>query len=448
MAQAMPLPLPWAKRMKAARPSALLALALFLMCLIFSVNAVKIGLAILPARTLFLLASGGIIFVTQPLTMGQAVRECRRALFVIAAVAILGVTVSYAAGAPMADVFRQILEIHLQAAIGLVVAYALCLLFGPRPVVTMFLIAYAISAVFALGQAIGLDAAWQARAAIGAISGDSPITRIAYETRYRALGLSFSPVLFATQSCLVFAACYCWRLSQEKATKTGLDPAILICLLAVAAMCAVTGNRSPLLGMAAFLFVYILVRNPRLAIIVMPALLMGALFMQPVLDSLAEWGVRVATTGDSSSEGRATLQKYGWFLFGNRPLGYGLTFESTQYWQLFSNEVIYDDNPMSIRNWALHNYYLIILNKYGAFAFAIVPFILPFTRRGWMILLGFIPYIIHIYFHNDGPMQGDFLIFFVIAACIATARQTRPDAPPSPTAKRPWRRAFGQEAAT
>lgn len=425
-----------------------LAFALFAITVMLSINAVKLAVGPLPVRTLTLLASGGTILVANSHALGKAWRETSRALLVIVLAALLGIVVSLVARIPGGEIIQQLIEIHVQALIGIVVAYALILRYGPKPILIAFLAAYGFSALFAIGQALGIDLAWQARAMIGRITHDNETTQIAYVTRYRALGLSYSPVLFATQTCLAVVAFFCLRLVSPSRPSQGMDWLLLGGCFIFGLLSMATGNRSPLLGIVIFIVIYCMIRGARLLLAFLPLVLIAGMAAQPMMSSLDNAGVRVASTDDGSAEGRSTLRRYGIFLLTQRPIGYGLTFDSTQHWQSFAHQVRYRANPMAIRQWALHNYYLMILGKYGLFLIALLALLIPTRRASLFLGLAFVPYMVHIFYHNDGPLQGDFLIFYILAGVVWLARH--PERWTGTTALetrvKPWRRAFAQQA--
>jgi hypothetical protein len=124
--------------------------------------------------------------------------------------------------------------------------------------------------------------------------------------------------------------------------------------------------------------------------------------------------LRIGETDDGSAVGRTVLQVYGLLLFFARPIGYGLTFDSTEHWVGFWKYLKDFDNAHAITAYALHNYFLMMINKYGfpiLFLAAAVSWRL--ARYKWS-LLGFIPYLVQIFFHNDGPLMADFLIWYII----------------------------------
>ncbi|HEX8382190.1 MAG TPA: O-antigen ligase family protein [Sphingomonas sp.] len=435
-----------------ARPGPLhwCALALFAVTAILSIAAVRLSIGPLPIRIATLLASGACLALADAGRFRDAVGRSWRLIAVVAAVATLGVVVSILASAPPADLAQQVIEIHVQAIMSAVIAYALVLHFGVGPVLGCFLGAYALSAVVALGQVLGVDPAWEARAAIGRLMRDPVLTQHWYVSRERALGLSFSPVHFGTQTCLALAASTFLRFARAGVDARRLDWTLVGITCLLVALAAVTGNRSPLLGMLLFLIIYGLITAPRLVLIALPLLLLAAIALPLLLDDLSQAGVRVAETEDGSSAGRATLRAFGWFLIGQRPIGYGLTFDSVEHWASFAHRSIYMDNPLTYRQWAIHNYYLNVMAKYGVLIVGIAAFILPRNRVQAWLWLGFVPYLVHIFYHNDGPMQGDFLIFFILPAALFLASRS-PGVGGERSARaasgRSWRRAFAEPVA-
>jgi O-antigen ligase len=161
----------------------------------------------------------------------------------------------------------------------------------------------------------------------------------------------------------------------------------------------------------------------------------------PLMSALENSSVRVASTEDGSAEGRATQRYYGMRLLSDRPLGYGLAFESTEHWAPYADEVIYMSNPMTIRNFALHNYFLMMLNKYGVMMLALLLLLVPRSRSEALCWAGFVPYGVHIFYHNDGPLQGDFFIWYLLPL-FAIANSAMSARPPIEGAVRPWSRTY------
>ena len=418
------------------------AYGLFLVSTILSICAVKVGVGGLPFRMWTLLGATGLLVVACPATVGRALRETRTLTLLVLVVAAIGVIVSLIAHAPPAYIARQLIEAHAQAIVAVVIGYTLMLRFGLPRVLAAVLIAFAITAAFAAAQALHVPGAWILRERIAAISNDSIFNLPGYDPRERPMGMSYTPVLFATQTCIALACWFYIRLWRGSWQSRRFDWSIFAVAALLIALSAMTGNRSPLLGIGVFLLVFTLVSRPKLTGLVLPSALLALGALTLGADTLGETGLRVAKS-NSSSENRGTLRAYGYYLVAQRPIGYGLTFDSTTKWSEFYQQTIYMPNPDSIRNWALHNYYLNFLTKYGILILFILPWLLPRRREQLILWLAFVPYVIHIFFHNDGPLQGDTLSFYLFAAATMllkrrelfqdTAAKERPN---------PWRRAF------
>lgn len=419
-----------------------LAYGLFAVSTILSICAVKLGVGGLPFRMWTLLAAAGLLVIAAPATVARALRETRSLLLLVVVIAIIGTVVSLIAKTPPAAVARQLVEAHAQALVAVVIGYALMLRFGLPRVLAAILVAFAITALFAAAQAFHVPGAWALRDRVAAMSNDSIFNFTFYDPHQRPMGMSYTPVLFATQTCLALACWFYIRLWRGSWRSRRFDWSIIGVSLLLLALSAITGNRSPLLGIGVFLLVFTIVRHPRLTGLVLPAALLALAALTFSADSLSDTGLRVART-NSSSENRSTLRSYGYFLFQRRPIGYGLSFDSTTKWPLFYQQTIYMPNPDSIRNWALHNYYLNVLTKYGILILFILPWLIPRRREQVILWLGFLPYVIHIFFHNDGPLQGDTLSFYVFAAAALMLKRKELFQEDKPRERpTPWRRAF------
>lgn len=428
-------------------PLAWLIYLLFAAGLALSICAVKLSVGGVPFRAMCFFGAAGLLVLTDARGLIEDMYRARQILLLITAFAILGFFVSVAVGTGVGSTLHQIIEIHVQALITTMLAFAVTRWVGVGPVVVAFVAPVMLSGVFAIAQALGLDAAWQARALIGRLMHDPELTQDFYVRRYRALGLSYSPVHLGTQACLAFAAVLAWRLWRNPKLMSALDIPLLIMLVICAVFCIASGNRSPLLGFVAFFIIYGLIAEPRRVLLVLPLLMIVTIAGVELMSVLADEGARFAQTDDGSAEGRATLAKYGRELILDRPLGYGLHFNSTDHWQNYAHSVIYDENSMAIRRWPPHNYLIMILAKYGILAIPLAFLAFPRRRLGWIGWLAFIPYGVHVYFHNEGPLQSDNLIWSLIPAFIlvidrlAAAQPVRVDT-------RPWTRAVRARTGT
>ncbi len=73
----------------------------------------------------------------------------------------------------------------------------------------------------------------------------------------------------------------------------------------------------------------------------------------------------------------------------------------------------------------LHNYVLSMINIYGVGILILVPLAIKLLIRTSVYLIFFIPYAVHILFHNSGPFYSDTIIWFVIAAIGVAAAQNQ-----------------------
>ena len=390
-------------------------LALMAISLFTAMNAVKLGVAGLPFRTFTVPLGVALVLLVRPGLIVDAVTELKRPLFLVLLFLLLGLGVSFVARNPPAAVFQLVIEAHVQAALTLVLVGVAWRLTSPRLVMLIFLGSFTLSALTSIFQFLGLDFAWGMRAFIGRLSNDPPITQSFYLDRWRALGLAFNPVILGTQACVAFAGFFAYRLwVTEGAILRRIDTQLML-MLAFCALVAITaGNRSPLLGFALFFLVYSAIAAPRVFAVALPLMLLVGTMAAGILAYLEDAGLRVADTNDSSAEGRPTLFRYGWQLFLDRPLGYGVVASSMNYAAGYSDLVRYMENPLVIRHYTLHNYFLLMLTQYGIGFVLLALLAIPRERRTWWGLLAFVPYIAHIAFHNAGPFLGDFLIWYVL----------------------------------
>jgi len=397
-----------------ASPAASFALlALFGVTMLLSVAAVRWVVGGIPVRLMFAVLLAGILVLRDPRAPVSILRHHARAVWIICAFAVLGLAVSLANGAPIAGVMRQIAEIHVQALLALFVGSALIRATSAKAVCGVFLVVVGLSAAVAAAQFLGTELAWDARRTLGVIQKDGPLNQVFYVRRDRPMGLSFSPVHLGTQACLAFAAYFILR-ARETGFLSRARMTVFMAIALVALACVVSGNRSPLLGIVAFFFLYLALVNRLLFLVACAGAIVVIPSWQVLQEALVQAGLRIAETGDGSSEGRLTLASYGWQLFVDRPTGYGLTFNSTLFWSDYWEYVQYAPNSQSVKNYALHNYFLQILNKYGIGSLFIALILAPLSKRDWLVVLAFVPYILHIAFHNDGPMQADFLFWYVL----------------------------------
>jgi hypothetical protein len=375
-----------------------------------SVVMVLVAVAGIPIRAVFGVCILGYLALAHPAEFAVSLTKQRTTLLIILGFAILGTVVSLLNGSAAAAVGRQILEIHVQAAVNLLVAATVLEVCGPRTILYTFLAVIGLSALVAIPQALGIQAAWSLRLLFGvagvALDDDGEAGR--------AVGLSLTPIVLATQLCLSFALIYIYRRHYGRPS-AGLDPAVIAGAVVFSVVCLASGNRSPLLGMALFLVIYGTMRLGPVALVGGSLFLALAPLVPILLHHAEQSGVRALTMQNKSSVGRWPLIVYGWHLFADHPLGYGLDFDPLLHWQAFWKYVANLQNAEAIEAHPLHNYVLTTLNKYGVFALFLAAISFRLMAKHRDILLCFIPYAAHILFHNDGPFAGDFIIWFIIA---------------------------------
>lgn len=412
----------------------------------FTIAGVKLGAGGLPYRALCFFAAMGTMLLSDPNGLYRDVLRARKLLLCIGAFALLGSVVSMFAGTGMGSIAREVIEIHVQGAIIVTLSYSLIRTMGLRRTLLALIIPVGITGAIAIAQALGIGPAWDLRATLGAMMNDPSMTRQFYEQRERALGVSFSPVHVATQTCVAFAAFFIWRLYRNPDLMRKLDMPLMMAWAAAVLVCISSGNRSPILGFAVFMMVYGIMAEPRRFMMALPLLIMAAVIGFEVMLMLGDSGARFAQTDDSSAAGRSTLAKFGFWLILDRPLGWGFSFNSVDHWQGYAHDVIYEPNPLSIRRWPPHNAYILLLAKYGILAIPIILAILPRTRLGWLAWFAFLPYGIHIYFHNDGPMMSDNLVWIAISMGIVIVSALAVRQPP-PLETRRWTRSYRAQKA-
>jgi hypothetical protein len=216
--------------------------------------------------------------------------------------------------------------------------------------------------------------------------------------------------------CLAFAMIYMYRAyTKASRPQRAIDPVIVAAVIAFVFAAMAGGNRSPLLGMAMFILLY---GTARLGPVALVFGCLGAAiipFMPEILAQAQGTNVRVLATNDKSATGRIPLLVYGWKLFLARPIGYGFGFDPTLYWQHYWTQISSLKGAEVIRIFPLHNYPLTMLNRYGFSVLFLVPFVIRLIWPHRLVLLGFVPYMCHILFHNDGPLDTDFMIWFLVA---------------------------------
>ena len=347
-----------------------------------------------------------------------AVWRHRNLFLLTIAIALIGIVVSIVAKNKPDEIIKQVMEIHVQTAVNLLLGAIVVEVCGASTVFAALIGAILLSAIFAVAQFVGFQPAWALRITIASISGESD--KASNLNRTRPPGLSLSKITLATQMCLALAALFIrqTRLNAAKGRLRKNDPIIAVAVAVFVVACMASGNRSPILGGLAFYVCYLVRNRPVLFIAAVPIAVVAIPLSDYLIDQLQSTGLRAFSTGDKSSEGRQTLVYYGWRLLNARPFGYGLGFDPRLHWEGQWPYIRDLPNAIVVRTVELHNYALNMLNYYGVMILGTLPFIGWMLYRRRMLLLGFIPYCVHIVFHNYGPFQNDTLIMFLIAAAV------------------------------
>lgn len=415
-----------------------IALTLFFLVILLSVGAVRLMVGGFPVRAIVALLLVGLLVLNDPGVLNRVIREHPRALLAIILFMLIGALVSLANGETVASTAQQLLEIHVQALVGIIICNAMVRLCGLKAV-AFTLIGVALTTIaVAFGQWAGVEPAWALRRWIGALQHDGPLTQLFYIRRDRTMGISLSPVHLGTQTCLAFAAFFIY-MARNRSFLSSLRLEMIFAVLIAVTACLVSGNRSPLLGVVAFVFAYLAAVNRSLFLLACTAAIVALPSFSIVQGVLQEMGLRIASTDDGSAEGRGVLANYGVRLFLDNPLGYGLGFNSTDLWADYWEYLQYANNSQVVKTFTLHNYFLLMLNKYGIATLMVLPILLPRSRKDWTMLLAFVPYFFHVAFHNDGPLQADFLIWYIIPLGRFIAGPA-PTQGPANTGQAAWRR--------
>ncbi len=410
-------------------PLRILITGLFSANMALSIYLVRLGVGPLPVRVMFTLAAFVVIWAVRPRLLSDAVWLHRKAIGFILAAAVLATVVSFANGIEAGVVLQQVAEIFGQAVFGILIGYMLYCVCGVNTVVYVFVVTIFLSAVVAILQFLGFEPAWQAYLFLQSLQPQSITEEMFWhDVRYRALGLSYTPVHLGTQICIAFAAFYAYsifRYGEQRVVRGDFWPLWIVFAVGLVG-CVASGNRSPILGMAVFLFFFLVKRAPWTAVLIGLGAAAVVLFGDVLLELLQSLGLRVLNTENSSSEGRTALRLFGILLFFDNPFGYGLNFDSTQYWWLHWQDVQNLENPEAIMIHALHNYYLMVLNKNGFLVLPCFVFVGLLLWRNRIFALGLVPYLVHIFYHNDGPLQADFMFWYLYPLFQATYLKTLP----------------------
>jgi hypothetical protein len=410
------------------RPARLFALGCFAVLLGMNIAIPSFMLGPMPLRGAVaagLLVMCVLVFPTASVT---AFRRYRLVEFLALGLAALGLFVSLVNGKSFELIVRTIVESHLQAVLTVIVAAVLAEIGGARSCVKIILAAVAISALVAVLQFFGSEAAWGWRAALNAFPSGDP-EGLEPLLAKRPSGLSYSAINLGSQLCLALAAVLAVREIDRRRSspKLAVDPAVFIALALFVAANILSGNRSPILGGMIFFALYML---RRVSFWVAGLCVVGSAVFYlawPLLyDAVAGAQPRVISADDPSALGRLTLLQYGVQLFLANPLGYGFGFDPRAFWMDHWRDMYQLTQAEVIQVSILHNYPLSMLNVYGIGLLLLLPLCAAILYRTRACFLFFVPYVVHILFHNSAPFMGDTIVWIVIAVVAAAYWENRP----------------------
>lgn len=380
-----------------------------------ALNAFKVGGV--PIRGLFVLGALALSVLLYFDVAKRVLKDNLLLLSLAAGLAVLGIFVSLVNQASAAAVLWNVTEVHVQAAATIMVAAILARVAGPRASALAIVAVIAVSALVAAAQMMDMHAAWALRRALGPLTHEE-LQGLNLQER-RPVGLAYSPIQFSTHLCLAFAAFVAVR-DKLRWSASGADPLVVPALLALFAASIACATRSPILGGFVFIAAYALQRRTSWLPLFLIVAAVAVYFAWPMLMEVVGTNApRVVRTDDNSAEARSTLVYYGLRLFADNPLGYGLTFAPMTLWQHYWPDLYMMQAPEGARENELHNYLVNMINTYGVGLLLFTPVVARLLMRSKASLIFFIPYIIHILFHNYGPFFNDNVIWFVVAAIAA-----------------------------
>jgi len=342
--------------------------------------------------------------------------------------AVLGIVVSIANGTSLVDIAEAVTEVHLQGAITILVAAMLAQVCGARAAMIAVLLILGASAVVAVFQMLGVHAAWNLRLWFGHFAHDAIQTANFYEDK-RPMGISFSPTQLAAHMCLAFAV-FAGVRDKERQARTGrkiADPAVVIALVVFFTACVASATRSPILGGMIFLCLYLAMRRGSwvpVAVLIGGSLLYIASPL--IIDAVQSNAPRVMRTDDNSAAARLVFAYYGTRLFLDNPLGYGLMFEPYSMWTKYWSDLYMMKAAAGAQIRDLHNFALSMLNIYGIGIVLFTPVIIRLLKSARASLIFFVPYAVHIMFHNSGPFYNDNILWFITGAISAASVSPAP----------------------
>lgn len=395
--------------------SRLFAVACLMLLLLLEIAVSQIKVAGIPIHAF---VSCALLMVLGALYARDAHIAVERHLLLLclaAGLAFEGILVSLANNAAVGDIVDNVIQIHVQAIVTITVAAILARVCGPRACVFAIIAVVAITSSLAVLQMLHVDFAWHIRLAIGPLSRDEN-NPLVVDTR--PTGLSYSPIHLTTEICLAFAAFGMLRDRQRRMRgDTAADLWVILAVFALIVGSIASQTRTGLLGAVLFLGLYAaLKRSTWLPLLLLFGALVGLVAWPLVISIVQSTAPRVASVSDNSAVGRLVFAYYGVRLFLDNPLGYGLMFQPDQLWGKYWSDLYLMQAAQGAQIHDLHDYVLSMLNIYGIGIALFIPFAVKLLRQASWALVYFVPYAVHIMFHNSGPLYNDNIIWFVVAA--------------------------------
>ena len=199
----------------------------------------------------------------------------------------------------------------------------------------------------------------------------------------------------------------------------------MLALMVLFAGSIAAATRSPILGGVIFLVAYVMLRRQTWLAVVVAFGAVLIYFAWPLFLSFVESEApRVLRTDDKSAAARSVFTYYGIRLFIDNPVGYGFGFLPYELWAPYWPDLYMMRGSRGTQENMLHNYVLSMVNIYGVGLLIVAPLALKLLIRAFPYYIFFIPYGVHILFHNSGPFYSDTIIWFVIAAIGTATAQT------------------------
>lgn len=399
-----------------------LALSAFAFLVVLYVALPTVKFSGVPLRGVASLGLAIILPLACPTIAEAALRKYFPVLAIAIGLGLVGTFTSLINGNSLDIILQTLLEVHLQIIILMFVAGMLAEICGGRLCMLAIVAVVCVSAFVALLQMFEVDTAWEARRALGPLAKEE--MRPTVEDR-RPTGLSFSPIQLSTQLCLAFAAFAGVRHSirRRAGDVASPDAAVVFGLLILLIGSFATATRSPILGAIIFIGLYALLwRRSWLPIGILLVGGFAYLAWPLVLTFVESEAPRLLWTDDNSAATRSVFTYYGMRLFIDNPVGYGFGFQPRDLWAAYWPDLYFMRGARGAQEHALHNYLLSMINIYGVAFLLFVPWAVRLLVRAGPYLVFFVPYAVHIMFHNSGPFFSDMIIWFVIAAIVAGSK--------------------------